>query len=124
MVSNCISEIHSFILARLDVLIVLLCGFPQVRNTLSSSYCGLLSSSLVKIEAVCSCETLPLTYHVLQCQPRRLSGLMLWFSEFLHPCSQEANIRPQLFCSMSFLIHYALYYHICHIFLSAGITVR
>ena len=67
VVSDCISEIRSFVLARLAVLTVLLCGFPQVRHTLFPSYCGLLSSSLVKIEAVCSSETLPLTYHVLQC---------------------------------------------------------
>jgi hypothetical protein len=67
MVSNCISQIHSFILARLAFLTVLLCGFPQVSNTLSPSYCDLLSLSLVKIEAVCSSETLPLTYHVMQC---------------------------------------------------------
>ena len=67
MVSNCISEIRSFILTRLAVLTVLLCGFPQVRHALSPSYCDLLSSSLVKIEALCSSETLLLTYHVLQC---------------------------------------------------------
>ena len=68
--SNCVSEIRSFVLARLAVLTVLMCGFPQVRNTLSPPYCGLLSSSLAKIEAVCSSETLPLTYHVLQCHNR------------------------------------------------------
>lgn len=63
MLSNCSTECSSFLARRPG------CSdsFSCVRSTLFHLCCGLLSSSLVKMEAACSSETLVLTHDASQC---------------------------------------------------------